>query len=227
MRLAKNFLDVGLQTNQLEPMLRFWQGEVGLPFEEMLPTGGGNRQHRHGLNGAVFKLNHSRDALPANAPSGYRELLIARANLAAPRDLTDPDGNRVTLVPRGFEGITAAAVRMRVKDLAASMKYYTGVLGWEHAGGSTVRCGETVLLLEEDRSTPPTGEMRGIGYRYLTVQVWDCDAEHRAVLERGGVEGRPPITLGTTARFSFVRDPDGNWLEISQRASLTGPLPDG
>jgi lactoylglutathione lyase len=42
---------------------------------------------------------------------------------------------------------------------------------------------------------------------------------------RGGTEGRPPLTLGATARISFVRDPDGNWIEISQRASLTGPLP--
>jgi hypothetical protein len=30
--------------------------------------------------------------------------------------------------------------------------------------------------------------------------------------------------LGSTARISFVRDPDGNWIEISQRASLTGTL---
>jgi len=46
-------------------------------------------------------------------------------------------------------------------------------------------------------------------------------------VERGGREGRPPITLGKIARVSFVRDPDGNWIELSQRASLTGPLPPG
>jgi lactoylglutathione lyase len=33
-----------------------------------------------------------------------------------------------------------------------------------------------------------------------------------------------PVTLGTTARISFIRDPDGNWIELSQRASLTGSL---
>jgi lactoylglutathione lyase len=31
--------------------------------------------------------------------------------------------------------------------------------------------------------------------------------------------------LGETARISFILDPDGNWIEISQRASLTGALP--
>ena len=65
----------------------------------------------------------------------------------------------------------------------------------------------------------------GLGYRYTTIQVFDCDAEHAGILARGGAEGASAITLGKTARFSFVRDPDGNWIEISQRASLTGPLP--
>ena len=36
---------------------------------------------------------------------------------------------------------------------------------------------------------------------------------------------RNPVTLGDVARFSMVADPWGNQLEISQRASLTGPLP--
>jgi lactoylglutathione lyase len=67
--------------------------------------------------------------------------------------------------------------------------------------------------------------MRGPGYRYLTVQVWDADAEYEAIVATGGDGASPPRTLGTVARFGFVRDPDGNWLEISQRASLTGALP--
>jgi catechol 2,3-dioxygenase-like lactoylglutathione lyase family enzyme len=226
MHLAKNFLDVGLHTNQLGPMLRFWQEDVGLPFEEMLPTGGGNRQHRHGLNGAVLKLNHARDPLPPTGPSGYRELMVARDGIAAPRALRDPDGNLVTLVPPGHEGVSAAGIRLVVRNVELSLGYYRDVLGWQQVGDAAIRCGETVLFLTEDPTIAPTGDMRGIGYRYLTVQVWDCDSEHGAVLERGGTEGRPPITLGTTARFSFVRDPDGNWLEISQRASLTGALPE-
>ena len=40
MKLAKQSLDVGLFTNNIEAMLRFYQDEVGLPFEELLPTGG-------------------------------------------------------------------------------------------------------------------------------------------------------------------------------------------
>ncbi len=42
--------------------------------------------------------------------------------------------------------------------------------------------------------------------------------------QHGGREAMPPTTLGTTARISMVRDPGGNWIELSQRASITGSL---
>ncbi|GMV85793.1 MAG: hypothetical protein AMXMBFR80_16480 [Dehalococcoidia bacterium] len=65
--------------------------------------------------------------------------------------------------------------------------------------------------------------MRARGYRYLTVQVCDCDAEYAAALSRGAHHGRAPITPGVADRTAFVRDPDGNWLEIAQRAPSTRP----
>jgi len=81
------------------------------------------------------------------------------------------------------------------------------------------------VFLHEDPEVQPGSSMRGHGYRYLTVQVWDCDAECAGIAARGGVVAMAPRTMGAVARFGFVRDPDGNMLEISQRASLTGPLP--
>lgn len=226
MELAKQHVDVGLFTNRGAELLPFWQNEVGLPFEEMLPTGGGTRQQRHGMNGSVFKLNDVRDPMAVAAPSGYRELLIGREGLAAPRSLNDPDGNIVTLVPTGHEGITGIAIRVAGSDAGAFDDFYGRICGFERLENSRYRCGDTLLLVHEDRTAGRDSELRGTGYRYLTVQVRDCDAEHRGLLGRGATEGRPPITLGTTARFSFIRDPDGNWIEISQRASLTGPLPE-
>lgn len=224
-RLAKDCIDIGLQTNQREPMLAFWGDVVGLPFEELLKVGGGTHQLRHGLNGAVFKLNHVRDPLPDNGKTGYTELLVAREGLSSPRRLTDPDGNRVSLVPPGYRGITTAGIGMRVRSLARFRQFYCDVLGLDVIDDSTLRWGSTVLMLEEDPAHVPCIAMPGLGYRYITVQVWDVDAEHARVIEGGGAEGRAPATLGTTARISFVTDPDGNWIEISQRASLTGPLP--
>jgi lactoylglutathione lyase len=225
MRLAKPHLDVGIFTNRLEEQLAFWQGEVGLELEEVLPLGGGNQQYRHGLNGSVFKLNSSPGPLAPAAPSGYRELLIAREGLANVRSLVDPDGNAVTLVPAGHDGIEGIAVLIAVRSLDAAAPYYGDALGWQVHAAGRFRCGDTLVLLEEDPAQQPATELRGMGYRYLTVQVWDVDAEHVSALARGATEGQPPRTLGTTARISFLRDPDGNWLEVSQRASLTGPLP--
>lgn len=223
MDLAKPHLDIGVFTNNLDPMLRWWQDVAGLPFEEMLPTGGGNAQHRHALNGSVFKLNHSRDPLPASGPSGYQRLYIAHDGPQG--DLTDPEGNAVSLVPRGWRGVHGIAVEVRIRNLDASAAYYGAALGFERIDEGTFRGGDTLLFLVEDPSQPPTGEMRGRGYRYLTVQVRSVDDEHARVLAAGGTEGSPPRTLGKVARISFVRDPDGNWFEISQRASLTGALP--
>ena len=42
--------------------------------------------------------------------------------------------------------------------------------------------------------------------------------------DAGGREGMAPVRLGDVAYISFVCDTDGNWIEISQRKSITGSL---
>jgi catechol 2,3-dioxygenase-like lactoylglutathione lyase family enzyme len=208
-------------------MLAFWQEEVGLAFENLLPIGQGLRQHRHGMNGSVFKLNHSRDPLDAAPIAGYRELLIARAGLAKRREMVDPDGNRVVLVPPGEQQVEGIGLHLHVCDEAAFHEFYGRALGLERVASAAYRCGDSILSFERDPAATADPRFAARGYRYFTIQIRDVDAEHRTVLQRGGREGRPPVTLGTVARVSFVRDPDGNWIELSQRASLTGPLPPG
>jgi lactoylglutathione lyase len=224
-RLAKPCIDVGILTNRGDAQLAFWQGEVGLAFEERLPVRRGFVQMRHAMNGSVFKLNVVEAAIPESPPAGYRELWIARAGLAVPRALTDPDGNRVVLVPPGHQGVTGIGVVLAVRDAAAHERFYAHALELEQAAPGAFRCGTSLFLVREDASARRDVSRDGLGYRYTTIQVFDCDAEHAGILARGGAEGAGAITLGKTARFSFVRDPDGNWIEISQRASLTGPLP--
>ncbi len=225
MKLAKQHLDVGLFTNNEQPMLDFWQKEVGLAFEETLPLGGGVRQHRHAMNGSVLKLNAARDPINDALRGGYRELIIAREGIAAAQTLVDPDGNRIVLVPPGDDGVTGIRVRMAVRSADDFRRFFATAMQFEEAGPNTYRCGDSLVTVEQDASALRTEPMRAPGFRYLTVQVYDVDTEHRGIVERGGDEGRPPVTLGSTARVSFVRDPDGNWIEVSQRASLTGPLP--
>jgi lactoylglutathione lyase len=219
MQLAKPHIDVGLYTSQRDPMLAFWQQEIGLPYEELLPAGRGVHQHRHGMNGSVLKVNHVRDSLPEVEPTGYAELWIAQAGLDELQASRDPDGNRVVRVPRGTDGVEGIGVRLRVRDEEAFHDFYSKALRLERVGERGYRCGDSLLSFE---AHPGAGQ--GRGYRYITVQVHDVDAEHAAILAAGGTESLAPTTLGKVARISFVRDPDGNSIEISQRASLTGPL---
>ncbi|MEO6843107.1 MAG: hypothetical protein ABI192_20375 [Bradyrhizobium sp.] len=105
MKLAKPQVDIGLSTNNPDPMLAFWQGTVGLKLDHVLPIRRGQNQHRHDALGSVLKINHHADPLPATPPSGYRELIIAQPARTAPQPLQDPDGNRVCLVPSGHDGV--------------------------------------------------------------------------------------------------------------------------
>ena len=227
MHLAKPRVDIGLNTNRLDEMLTFWQGQAGVPFDQVLPIRKGQKQHRHDLLGSVLKINHFEAKLPDAPRAGYAEVLIARPSLAAMQVLKDPEGTVVALVPPGTLGIGQVGIKLKVRDLEAHKRFYAEALGLAeipHGHGAAFQAGETAILLEESDDAPADATFQGPGFRYITFQVFKVDAEHARILERGGREAMPPTTLGTTARISMVRDPDGNWIEISQRASITGSL---
>lgn len=224
MKLAKPALDVGLYTNQRESMLTFWQQRAGVPFDELLPLGGGVHQLRHRMGESILKINHPRHAADAAAPAGYRRLSIAREGLRVPTSLADPDGNELRLVPAGFEGITQIEVQIAVRSLPASVAFYRDAMQFTELEPGRYQCGVSIISLREDPHATLDPEMRAPGFRYTTVQVFDVVGEHAGILARGGREGRAPVRLGEVAYISFVRDPDGNWIEISQRKSLTGSL---
>jgi len=229
MKLAKQHLDVGLFSTRRDEQLAFWQQTVGLPYDHMGKVGGGVQQHRHHMNGSILKMNHSRDPLPDVAPSGIVGLEIARAGLAASQALADPDGNKVALVPKGMNGVEGIAILLRVNDPAQHDRFWTHAMQFERAGDGRYRCGDSLVVVAErgtveHRGPQESGSWRGPGYRYMTVQIWDCLAEYEGILARGGASGGAPRVLGDTVRYAFVCDPDGNHIEISQRATLTGSL---
>jgi len=227
MKLAKPGIDIGLSTNALEPALAFWRETAGLSFDHRLKIRPGLDQYRHDALGSVVKVNHHQAPLPEAPASGYRELVVAREGLAAPRDLTDPEGNRIRLVPPGEEGVGQIGVRLAVRGLAAHRRFYAEALGLAeepYAKGAAFRAGESLILLEESPDAPADAAMAGKGWRCITFQVFKVDEEHARVLGLGYREALAPVTLGTTARISMIRDPDGNWIELSQRASIVGSL---
>jgi lactoylglutathione lyase len=224
MKLAKPHLDIGLFTQHREPQLAFWQQTVGLQFDHIGKLGGGVQQLRHHAHGSIIKVNHARDPLPSEPPSGLVGLRLAQAGLTQVRSLLDPDGNRVALVPPGHEGVTGLAIELVVNERRAHQRFWCDVMQFDSPRPDVYQCGDSLLIVIDERPVARAQEWRASGWRYLTVQVHDCVAEHAGILERGGEEGSAPRLLGDVVRYSFVRDPDGNFIEISQRASLVGAL---
>jgi len=237
MELAKPCIDVGLFTNRLDEMRAFWGERLRLPFEEILAVGGGVKQHRFGLLGSVLKINHARDPLSPRVAGGYRKLTIADPRTPLPIQMKDPDSNDVELVPTGQRDIRQIEIHIGVTDEAAFERFYGEALGGERLGAGRFRIGQTIVSFAKDSDArradkaPPSSAqdvvrtMVAVGFRYITIQVRDCGNEYARLKSLGVWEGAPPVTLGEIARIAFVRDPDGNWIEISQRASLTGKLP--
>jgi len=227
MNLAKPCIDVGLYCRDREAVMDFWQTSVGLEFESLLKLGGGAQQWRHEMHGSILKLNHRLEPLPDAPAAGYDGLIVTDETVDEPVTMLDPEGNRVTLVQPGFEGIDQIAIEMAVSNVDAHRAFMRQVLGCQQVSERHMKWGETSFFLSTatDSARAKGTALAAPGFRYVTVQVWDVDIEHEAALRGGAAEGMAPTTLGETARISFVKDPDDNWIEISQRASLTGSLP--
>ncbi len=219
--LAKPALDVGFYSNDLEACRSFWSGDVGLAYQELLKVGDGVHQHRYGMHGGVLKQNVAKEPLP-RSDSGLVLLRIA-ADVDAPRSLVHPDGVEVEVVPMGHDGIRATEITLAVSSIDQTAMALLSAMAAERAGGR-LQIGETLIALDHQPNRTPTTESRAAGFTYLTVQVFDVEEQHTRFLRKGFTEGRPPTRFGDIAYISFVRLPDGDWLELSQRANLTGPL---
>lgn len=226
LEVAKPALDVGIQTDDLEAHQAFWGDELGLRFDHVLPVGGGVHQHRYDLHGGVLKLNHHRDPRPDGQITGFAALALVDPVRAADgiQGRAGPDGLRVALTPSTGDG-TMVNVMVESSDVERTLDVLEATFGGQRAEG-TLRIGETKLSVKLRAGRPPTTGLDGHGIRYLTVQVRDVVAAHDHALASGMAEGIGPRRLGDVAAISFVRLPDGDFIELSQRASITGTLPD-
>jgi hypothetical protein len=179
MNLAKPRIDIGFATNDAPAALAFWQNEIGLPFDYTQPIRRGYKQHRHDLCGSILKINQVYEPLPDNPPSGYLELLIAR-DIAAPRPMVDPEGNRVSLVPKGMFGIERIGIRLGVREVEAHRRFYMEALGLPQ-GETTSSTRRTRLTMRRstarDGATSPSRFLRSIA---STLTCWPMAAGRHA-----------------------------------------------
>ena len=223
MKLAKQHVDIGMFTQAIDRHHAFWENEVGLRFDMELPLRKGWVQHRFDAHNSVIKVNHYTDALQKMPLTGYTGLTIARDG-GPIWEGHHPDGGRVRLVPKGTDGVVGIGITVSTSDPARMMDFYVGAMEFERVAPQIARCGDTLLFVEKGEGGHETEDFIGPGpcYRYLTVQIYDADKDTDGIISRGGRLARAPTDYGKIARVAFVKDPDGNWIEISARASLTG-----
>ena len=225
MELAKQHIDVGLMVNDWDLASHFWGDVVGLEYTKFEKIGGGVRQHRYDAHGSVVKVNHSRTAL-AVEPTIHRRVRIADEAMYEPTLIHDPEGVEVELVPPGHDDVVGIEVVNATGDAREAERFWVVGCGAQEIGHRRYRLGDSIIQLVPVASLVRPTTRSAAGFRYLTVQVHDVDREYARLLELGFVGERPPVSLGTTARISFVRDPDGAYIEVSQRAEVTGaPIP--
>jgi len=224
MELSRPRFDLGLLTNQRESMLTFWRDELGLPVERELQPVAGVNQYKLTLMGAVLKLNCLDTPLQRPAPlNGLRMLLIADPDTEAPRHLRDPDGNLVCLVPPGYRGIASFGVHYAVSDESQFHHFFGTVLDLEQIDDRMYDFyGATLSFAWSPDAVAGANDTAGVGFRYLTFQVMDVVETHALLCARGATEEKPPsgAHTATDSVISFILDPDGNSIEISQRPDL-------
>ncbi|HLW69311.1 MAG TPA: VOC family protein [Candidatus Binataceae bacterium] len=223
-------VDVGIFTQRIDAMKAFYGDNLGLQFESVLPVGGGFTQHRYIANGSIIKLMESREPLPRRHPGGYETLVIATDGVSQPEAINDPDGNTIELVPRGHPGITQQiGVRLGVSDVDLFDEFYSKAVEAKLLGNHRYQIGETIFatfrhpLARQTKPAPMANlldvvkSMAALGIRYVTLQVKNCDAAFAALTAAGANVGVAPANFGDVARAAFVRDPDGNYIELAQR----------
>lgn len=216
---AKPAFDVGFATNDLDGYRTLWGDRIGLAYDHLAKLGGGFHQHRWRAGQSIVKVNHTRSELAATPAGGYRGLTFGSTEAG---DLEAPDGAPIHRRPLADIDLELNVV---ANDLAAFDGFYGEALGLEPDGPHAFRLGRSRITATAG-AAPRVDDWRARGLRYMTVQIFECDAVMQALADAGAEIGRPARSLGQV-RYGFVRDPDGNWIEISERASLTGrAIPD-
>lgn len=115
---------------------------------------------------------------------------------------------------------------IRVKDLEASVRFYTKVLGMKEIGRSTIDAakGQVVNLVSEENGHPielnyyekgspyDTPYAVGEGLDHLAFQVEDLDK----ALAEARKAGHPPVheMKTATSRWAYIADPNGIYIEL-------------
>lgn len=219
--LSKPCIDVGYFTNNGAALNAFYSNEIALPSGAKLALEQGYDLYRFDVGGSALKVNDLAAPIP-RAIVNYARVAIPSRNVETRRELRDPDGNPVDLVPIGHDGITQLGISWVLPSEAVIRDFAEKTLGAEHIGGLNYRFGNTTILFEEDPQARRANALEAQGLSYVTLHVADLPTAHRHLIGNGCTQAIPPTPFRDITAYSFVRDPLGGWIEVSQRADLTG-----
>jgi catechol 2,3-dioxygenase-like lactoylglutathione lyase family enzyme len=148
----------------------------------------------------------------------------------------DPDGTVIELVglkaPAESRHTDRLQIGLTVSDVARSRQFYGQVLGLSEqpevalGNGLGTRYaftwGNTTIKFWRAPDEVPvrTGAPNSrAGLRTFTAVVPDIEAAHAELIAKGVPIALEPLELPGIARILFFADPDGNWIELSQRLS--------
>ena len=229
MELNRPQVDVGLFTNRINEMKAFYGETLGLQFESELAVGGGFKQHRFIASGSIIQIDGFARSAAAASSGGLRDPDDRIEPGFATGGAERPDGNTIELVPPGRNDVTQLEVRLGVSDVNRFDTFYTKTAEATGIGDHRYKIGETIFatfrhpLAREVKPAPMANllevvkAMAALGIRYVTIQVKNCDAAFKAMTAAGAAVGVAPETFGNVARAAFVRDPDGNFIELALR----------
>ena len=125
--------------------------------------------------------------------------------------------------PESLRG-RALSASLTVKDLAQSLAWYEGIVGFtidqkfERDGkvmGALLKAGDVRLVVGQDDGAKGWDRIKGQGMSLTMTTVQNIDEIAKRIKERGGVLESEPADMPWGARMFRVKDPDGFLLTIS------------
>lgn len=118
MNIQKNAIDIGIIAKDIDAMLAFYRGTLGLEFEAAIPMPGGGTMNRFKVGDSIIKVIELDPKAPLEAPpggirgaSGYRYWTIHVDNLEECVATIESAGHKVVMPAKKIrEGITIAIV---------------------------------------------------------------------------------------------------------------------
>jgi uncharacterized glyoxalase superfamily protein PhnB len=134
-----------------------------------------------------------------------------------------PAGKNRRAQPESFRA-KALSAALTVKDLQASLTWYTEVLGFtvdqkhERQGklvGVSIKAGAVRILLNQDDGAKGLGRPKGDGFSLQLITTQSVDDIAQRIRSAGWTLSSEPADMPWGARVFRVQDPDGFRLAIS------------